>query len=135
MDEETYKAKSNGLTPEENEQIQKSEDERSTENNANNLRNAANVAMQTKIPHAVAAGAIVKGADKLTGGKSSEAAGKIITKINKRIPMGKQIQERSNELNESGISDAIGAATSIDKTEQVQKASSAASAASNAANS
>ena len=135
MDEETYKAKSNGLTPEENEQIQKSEDERSTENNANNLRNAANVAMQSKIPHAVAAGAIVKGADKLTGGKSSEAAGKIITKINKRIPMGKQIQERSNELNESGISDAIGAATSIDKTEQVQKASSAASAASNAANS
>lgn len=135
MDEETYKAKSNGLTPEENEQIQKSEDERSTENNANNLRNAANVAMQTKIPHAVAAGAIVKGADKLTGGKSSEAAGKIITKINKRIPMGKQIQETSNELNESGISDAIGAATSIDKTEQVRKASSAASAASNAANS
>lgn len=135
MDEETYKAKSNGLTPEENEQIQKSEDERSTENNANNLRNAANVAMQTKIPHAVAAGAIVKGADKLTGGKSSEAAGKIITKINKRIPMGKQIQETSNELNESGISDAIGAATSIDKTEQVQKASSAASAASNDANS
>lgn len=135
MDEETYKAKSNGLTPEENEQIQKSEDERSTENNANNLRNAANVAMQTKIPHGVAAGAIVKGADKLTGGKSSEAAGKIITKINKRIPMGKQIQETSNELNESGISDAIGAATSIDKTEQVQKASSAASAASNAANS
>ena len=135
MDEETYKAKSNGLTPEENEQIQKSEDERSTENNANNLRNAANVAMQTKIPHAVAAGALVKGADKLTGGKSSEAAGKIITKINKRIPMGKQIQETSNELNESGISDAIGAATSIDKTEQVQKASSAASAASNAANS
>lgn len=135
MDEETYKAKSNGLTPEENEQIQKSEDERSTENNANNLRNAANVAMQTKIPHAVAVGAIVKGADKLTGGKSSEAAGKIITKINKRIPMGKQIQETSNELNESGISDAIGAATSIDKTEQVQKASSAASAASNAANS
>ena len=135
MDEETYKAKSNGLTPEENEQIQKSEDERSTENNANNLRNAANVAMQTKIPHAVAAGAIVKGADKLTGGKSSEAAGKIITKINKRIPMGKQIQETSNELNESGISDAIGAATSIDKTEQVQKASSAASTASNAANS
>ena len=49
--------------------------------------------------------------------------------------MGKQIQETSNELNESGISDAIGAATSIDKTEQVQKASSAASAASNAANS
>lgn len=135
MDEETYKAKSNGLTPEENEQIQKSKDERSTENNANNLRNAANVAMQTKIPHAVAAGAIVKGADKLTGGKSSEAAGKIITKINKRIPMGKQIQETSNELNESGISDAIGAATSIDKTEQVQKASSAATAASNAANS
>ena len=133
MDEETYKAKSNGLTPEENEQIQKSEDERSTENNANNLRNAANVAMQTKIPHAVAAGAIVKGADKLTGGRSSEAVGKIITKINKRIPMGKQIQETSNQLNESGISDAIGAATSIDKTEQVQKASSAASAASNAA--
>lgn len=126
MDEETYKAKSNNLTPEENANEQKSQDERNTENNANNLRNAANIAMKTKIPHAVVAGAIVKGADKLTGGKSSQIVGGAINKFTKRMPMGSKIQEASNKINESGISDAAGAATAVDKTEQVQKASSAA---------
>lgn len=133
MDDETYKAKSNGLmpednaqtqndsSPEDNKQIEQNEDARNIENNANNLRNAANVAMKTKIPHAVAAGAIVKGADKLTGGKSSQIVGKALNDINKRIPLGNKIQEASNRINESGVSDAVGAATSIDKTEQAQK--------------
>lgn len=143
MDDETYKAKSNGLmpednaqtqndsSPEDNKQIEQNEDARNIENNANNLRNAANVAMKTKIPHAVAAGAIVKGADKLTGGKSSQIVGKALNDINKRIPLGNKIQEASNRINESGVSDAVGAATSIDKTEQAQKAVSAAEKATN----
>jgi len=161
MDDETYKAQSNGLTPEASnqekepainnqageaeassegsgeEQAQqspadaaKAQDQRNIENNANNLRNAANVAMKTKNPYAMAAGAIVKGADKLTGGKSSELVGKGINEINKRVPMGNKIQEASNKLNESGASDAVGAATSQNKSEQKQKAMSAAKKAS-----
>lgn len=126
MDEETYHAQSNNLIPDANADEQKSQDARNTENNANNLRNAANVAMKTKIPHAVIAGAIVKGADKLTGGRSSQIVGSAINKITKRMPMGNKIQEASNKLSESGISDAAGAATAVDKTEQAQKASSAA---------
>lgn len=126
MDEETYRAKPNNLTPADTPEEPKSEDERNTENNANNLRNAANIAMRTKIPHAVLAGAIVKGADKLTGGKSSQIVGGAINRITKRIPMGNKIQEASNQINESGVSDAAGAATSFDKTEQAQKTTSAA---------
>lgn len=162
MDDGTYKAQSNGLTPEANEpekepttnsqagepgeasegggegqeqqqspeDAAKAQDQRNIENNANNLRNAANVAMKTKNPYAMAAGAIVKGADKLTGGKSSELVGKGINEINKRVPMGNKIQEASNKLNESGASDAVGAATSQNKAEQKQKAMSAAKKAS-----
>ena len=91
----------------------KAEDERSTQNNANNIRNAADVAMASKNPYAMAAGAIVKGADKLTGGKSTELLGKGMTKANKFSPGGKKIQKASNKLNESGASDKIGKAASM----------------------
>ena len=89
---------------------QKAEDERSTQNNANNIRNAADVAIATKNPYAMAAGAAVKAADKATGGKSTEALAKGMTKANKRTPGGKRIQNTSNKLNESGASDKIGTA-------------------------
>lgn len=91
----------------------KAEDERSTQNNANNIRNAADVAMASKNPYAMAAGAIVKGADKLTGGKSTELLGKGMTKANKYSPGGKKIQKASNKLNESGASDKIGKVASM----------------------
>lgn len=89
---------------------QKAEDERSTQNNANNIRNAADVAIASKNPYAMAAGAAVKAADKITGGKSTEALGKGMTKANKMAPGGKRIQNASNKLNESGASDKIGTA-------------------------
>ena len=89
---------------------QKAEDERSTQNNANNIRNAADVAIASKNPYAAAAGAAVKAADKITGGKSTEALGKGMTKANKMAPGGKRIQNASNKLNESGASDKIGTA-------------------------
>ena len=41
----------------------KAEDARSTQNNANNIRNAADVAIASKNPYAMAAGAAVKAAD------------------------------------------------------------------------
>lgn len=89
------------------------EDARSTANNANNIRNAADVAIATKNPYAMAAGAAVKVADKVTGGKSSEMLGKGMTAANKIAPGGRQVQKLSNNLNESGASDTIGKAASV----------------------
>lgn len=87
---------------------QMSQDERNAKNNANNIRNAADVAIASKNPYAMAAGAVVKGADKITGGKSTEALGKAMNKANKVAPGGKKIQDASNKLSESGASDKIG---------------------------
>ena len=81
------------------------ERQRNDSNNANNVRNAANVAIASKNPHAMAVGGAVKVADKVTGGKSSEVAGKVITKVNERVPFGKSMQKASNRFNESGLSD------------------------------
>ena len=87
---------------------QMSQDERNIKNNANNIRNAADVAMASKNPYGMAAGAVVKGADKLTKGKSTEKMAELGNKINKTIPGGKKIQDASNKLSESGASDKIG---------------------------
>lgn len=84
--------------------------QRETENNANNIRNAADVAIATKNPYAAAAGAAVKVADKFSGGRSTKALGKMMTKANKISPGGRKIQGLSNRLNESGASDKIGKA-------------------------
>lgn len=104
-----YEAKRSGSS---NQQPQ-TQDERNIQNNANNVRNAADVAMATKNPYAMAAGAIVKGADKLTGGKSSEMLGKAINQANKVTPGGKTAQNALNKMNESGASDKIGKAASM----------------------
>lgn len=82
--------------------------QRETENNANNIRNAADVAIATKNPYAVAAGTAVKAADKLTGGRSTQALGRAMTTANKFSPGGRKIQGLSNRLSESGASDKIG---------------------------
>ena len=111
----------------------KAEDERSTQNNANNIRNAADVAIASKNPYAMAAGAAVKAADKITGGKSTEALGKGMTKANKMAPGGRSIQKASNKLNESGASDKIGTAARM-KSGGAGGAAGAAGNASNAAN-
>ena len=83
------------------------------QNNANNIRNAADVAIATKNPYAMAAGAAVKVADKVTKGKSSEALGKAMARANEIAPGGRRIQNASNRLNESGASDKIGKAASL----------------------
>lgn len=91
----------------------KAKDARNTANNTKNLRNAADVAIASKEPHAAAVGAAIKGADKLTGGKSTEALGKVMTKATKHSPMGNQLQNASNKLSESGASDKIGKAARV----------------------
>ena len=83
---------------------------RADANNANTIRNAADVAIATKNPYAVAGGVAVKAADKLTDGKSTEALGKAMTKANGYAIGGNQVQNLSNNLSESGLGDKIGEA-------------------------
>ena len=87
--------------------------ERNARNNAQNLRNAADVAIASKEAHAVAIGAAVKAADKATGGKSTEALGKALERSTRHSPGGKKLQNMSNKLAESGASDKIGKAASM----------------------
>ena len=92
---------------------QESEEERADRNNANNIRNAAEIAIASKEPHAAAVGGAVKAADKLTGGKSSEALGKAVTRINNRFPGSYRRQKALNDINESGFGDKVGRAASM----------------------
>lgn len=128
-EDDIYKAQGNGLTPDEEEYEsagkEKSQDERNTKNNAKNINNAANVAIKSGVPVAAAVGAAVKGADKITGGKITKVAGKLLTEFNKMVPLGDKLQGVFNQISESGVSDAVGAATAVDKKEQMKKAVSA----------
>ena len=81
---------------------------RNDANNTNNVRNAADVAIATGNPYGVVAGAAVKGADAVTGGKALEAIGKALTTTNNVAPGGNRMQNASNRLNESGVSDTAG---------------------------
>lgn len=91
----------------------KTQREINNENNANNIKNAAEVAIATKNPYAVAAGTAIKAADKISGGRSTKALGKSMTMANKISPGGRKIQKMSNRLNESGASDKIGKAAAV----------------------
>lgn len=92
---------------------QKQQEDRNSSNNAKNVQNAADVAIASGNPYAMAAGGAVKIADKLTGGKVSKTIGKGINQAAKYSYAGKVIQTASNKLSESGASDAIGKAASI----------------------
>ena len=84
------------------------EKDRANKNNAQNVKNAADIAIASKNPYAMAAGKAVKTADKLTGGKSSEALGKGLTKATNKMPAGKTMQDMLNKANESGLGDKLG---------------------------
>ncbi|MBQ4031078.1 MAG: SpoIID/LytB domain-containing protein [Bacilli bacterium] len=86
---------------------------RNDANNADNLRNAADVAIATKDPTATAIGTTVKKADELTDGKSTELLGKALTNNFKYTPGGKQIQQSLNYINESGMGDKLGQAAAL----------------------
>lgn len=90
-----------------------SEKDRANENNAQNVKNAADIAIASKNPYATAAGKAVKAADKLTGGKSSEALGKGLTKATNKMPAGKSMQDMLNKANESGLGDKLGQAARV----------------------
>lgn len=95
--------------------------ERANKNNAQNVKNAAKVAEATGHPVAAAIGKGVNIADKVTGGKASDALGKGLTKGLKYSPGGKQLQEKLNELNESGTGDKIGKAADLKNTMSKKK--------------
>lgn len=91
----------------------KADKQRADANNAQTIRNAADVAIATGEPHAAAVGATIKGIDAATGGKGSEIVGKALTKVNQATPMGHARQDALNKLNESGAGDKIGKAASL----------------------
>lgn len=90
-----------------------SETARADKNNAQNVKNAADIAIASKHPYAVAAGTAVKVADKLTGGKSSEMLGKGLTDTVNKMPNGKKLQKKLNKINESGMGDKAGQAARL----------------------
>jgi len=92
---------------------QMSQKERNERNNTNTVKKAADVAIATKNPYAMAAGAAVKVADKATKGKSSEALGKALNRTNQTMPGGSQLQNGINKMNESGMTDKVGQAASM----------------------
>ena len=100
-----YRARGSSFSDEEDKEAEKA---RSDANNTKNVRNAADVAIASKNPYGVAAGTAIKGADALTGGKASEAIGKGMTAANRVLPVGRNMQNLSNKLSESGISDGAG---------------------------
>ena len=86
--------------------------QRNATQNANNVRNLANVAANTNNVYAKAAGKAVQTLDKLTDGKSSEKLGKALNNANKLVPGGMLAQKTLNKMNESGTSSRIGNALS-----------------------
>lgn len=90
-----------------------SEKDHANKNNTQNVKNAADIAIASKNPYAMAAGAAVKAADKLTGGKSSEMLGKGLTDTINKMPNGKKLQKKLNKVNESGMGDKAGQAARL----------------------
>ena len=90
-----------------------SEKQRADANNANNINNLADAAIASGDPRAAAIGTGIKAADKMTGGKSTEALGKAMTKANQATPMGNRLQNTSNRMSESGASNKLGQAARL----------------------
>ena len=88
--------------------------DRANNNNANGIRNAASIAIASKNPSAMLAGGTVKLADKLTDGMSTDALAKGLTKANKLMPGGRNIQDMLNGVNESGVGDAASNAANLE---------------------
>lgn len=84
--------------------------QRNVANNANNIRNLADVASKTANPYAKAAGTAVKVADKLSGGKASMQLGKALHNANKLSLGGNLLQKASNKMAESGTGSRISSA-------------------------
>ncbi len=80
---------------------------RNIQNNANNIRNAAEVAIASKNPYGMAIGGAIKAADKISGGKSTEKLGKAMNTASKISPVGRKIQNFSNKLSESETGDKL----------------------------
>lgn len=81
--------------------------QRNINNNAKNIRAAADIASKTNNPYAKAIGTAVKTADKFSGGKASEKLGKQLNTVNKLVPGGRMMQKSLNKMSESGATDRI----------------------------
>ena len=80
---------------------------RENANNANMVKNLAEIGSHVDDPTVKGISEAVKTADKLTGGKASQMLGKALTKNNKISPGGRMLQKASNKLAESGMGDRL----------------------------
>lgn len=87
--------------------------EREIQNNINTHKNAAEVAIATKNPYAMAIGYGYKALDNITDGESSKYIAQKNRMFNKIAPGGRQMQRLSNKSSESGIGDKVGQIASI----------------------
>lgn len=83
------------------------EKQRNINNNAKNIRAAADIASKTNNPYAKAIGTAIKTADKFSDGKASEKLGKQLNTANKLTPGGRTMQKTLNKMSESGATDRI----------------------------
>ena len=94
-----------------NQKKEVSQKERNIQNNENNIRNAADVAIATGNPYAMAAGVAFKKADKISGGRITNHMAKNMNRSN--MPGSHSIQRTSNFLSDSGLGDKIGKAAAV----------------------
>lgn len=94
-------------------EAKRAERQRNDANNAKNIQNAAEVAIASGNPYAVAAGKAVQIGDKISGGRASKNLGKKMSRLNRFAPSGKRAQKLLNKLSESGASDKIGKAAAM----------------------
>lgn len=77
---------------------------RNDANNADAVRNLANVAQSSGNGYAMAAGKAINAADKFSNGKSTELMGKAMTRMNKGSGLkGRLMQALSNKASEKGL--------------------------------
>ena len=84
------------------------EKQRADENNANLVRQGAKIAKTFGGPHGQAIGRGIEAADKLTGGRASDALGRGLTKATNTMPGGKKLQDGLNKASESGAANKLG---------------------------
>ena len=106
---EKYKASKNNL-----EDVgEQTQDEKNIESNKKLLDSAKEIGKKIPIPQVQAASRAIDKVDKLTGGAATNTIAKGVNNMSKVNPAMNQIQNASNKLNDTGVSDTLNQATSV----------------------
>jgi len=91
---------------------EQTQDEKNIESNRKVIESAKEIGKKIPVPQVKAAAHAIDKVDKLTGGAATNTIAKGVSDISKRNPAMNQIQNASNKMNDSGVSDALNQATS-----------------------